>query len=168
MQKLWKDHITTKKEKKMENQNSQEKQKNYWTKSEAEKIIQILSVLINGQKTYGKEYSVKDTFAYYRLKLESKFSADQVIYGMDKYTDTKNDIPAPSDIINILNPEAPRITEAQYVNACKAQERNGFPAFTAESVIIEDYRKQNSEDQEDFKIQNEAIAGLVRNSITKM
>lgn len=130
--------------------------------------MKTLSILINGQKTYGRDYSVSDTFAYYELKLQSRYSAEQILYAVDKYTDTKNDIPAPSDIINILNPEAPKITEAQYVNACKEQERNGFPAFSAESVIIENYGKQNSDEQAEFKIQNEEIAGMVKRSINKM
>lgn len=111
---------------------------------------------------------MSDTFAYYELKLQSRYTAEQILYAVDKYTDTKNDIPAPSDIINILNPTEPKITEAQYVNACKEQERNSFPAFSAESVIIDNYRKQNSDEQAEFKIQNEEIAGIIRKSITKM
>ena len=136
----------------MENQSLQKKQQNYWTQSEAAQIIKMLSVLINGQKAYGKDYSVKDTFAYYELKLQGKFSAEQILYALDKYTDTHNDIPAPSDIINMLKPQEPRVTEAQYVNACKEQERDGFPQFSVAYMTIADYKKQNYEEKETYEM----------------
>lgn len=129
--------------------------------------MKMLSVLINGQKAYGKEYSVKDTFAYYELKLK-RFSAQQVMHALDKYTDKRNDIPAPADIINILSPEEPKITEAQYVNACKTQERDGWPMYSVAQFTIEDYRRQNDKKREEFKIENEEIARLVNNSVRRI
>lgn len=111
---------------------------------------------------------MKDTFAYFELKLQSKFSAEQVIYALDKYTDTHNDIPSPADIINMLNPAKHLITEAQFVEAQKWQERNGYPVFSDALTTIETYHKQNNDKRDEFKIENENIAALVSGSANKM
>jgi len=60
------------------------------------------------------------------MKLEHRYSVDRVIFALNEYTDRKNDIPSPADIINHIDPEPPRITEAQYIAAQKFQERNGY------------------------------------------
>ena len=83
----------------MENQNLKPKQTNSWSKSEQESLLKVLTVLINGQKPYGKEYSVSDTFLYYKMKLDGKYTAEQIMKAVDIYTDKKNDVPAPADII---------------------------------------------------------------------
>ena len=152
----------------MENQNLQEKQQSYWTQSEAAQIVKVLSILINGQKTYGKDYSVSDTFAYYEMKLQNKFSAQQVLFAMDKYTDTKNDIPAPSDIINILNPAKPKISTADYIAARDNQRRNGYPQFSTDYMLIQEYEVQESDKQTEHKEVSNELTRLAGNSVKRI
>ena len=130
--------------------------------------MKTLSITINGQKAYGKEYSVTDTFAYYELKLQSKFSAEQVLYALDKYTDIHNDIPAPSDIINILSPEEPKVTQIEYLDAIKKHELNGFKAFSPESMVIEQYKKENYEATESYEIECDKIKEICSNSVKRI
>lgn len=141
---------------------------NCWNKSETATVLKTLSIIINGQKAYGKEYSVKDTFAYYELKLGKKYSADQVIYALDKYTDTRNDIPAPSDIINILNPEEPKISATEYMAAKEQWQLNGYPMFCKHRDIVKKYESQASEKQNDHTIECAEIAKIAGNSIKRM
>ena len=152
----------------IQNQNCKENQKNCWQASDKEKLTKVLAIIINGQKTYGKDYSIIDTFAYFQFKLESKYSVEQVIYALDSYTDTKNDIPNPADIISILSPVKPRIRESEYIQACKTQERNGFPMYSYESVLIKEYKEQTSQDQEDFYIEDEKVKKLAIDSIKRI
>ena len=152
----------------MQNQNYNENQQNLWTVSEKDEIAKVLTILINGQKTYGKDYSLKDTFAYYQLKLENKFTAKQVIYALDKYTDFKADIPTPADIILILTPVAPKVTEAQHVAAQKAQERNGYPQFSIEAYTIREYQMQNADHNKTLSIENQKIRELAGGSIKRI
>lgn len=148
----------------MENKtNDQEytpKPANSWTKSEQESLVMTLTVLINGQKGYGRQHSVKDTYAYYRAKLERRFTVSQVLYALDVYTDKQNDIPAPADVIQILDPPKPRITEAQFIEAQKWQERNGYPMFSDAKTLIEKYRKQEAEKQDEHKSQRDMIQAI--------
>lgn len=128
-------------------------------------------MLINGQKTYGKEYSIRDTLAYYRMKLEGRFSVNQVLHAIEIYTDKKNDVPAPADLIGILSPESPKVTEAQYVQACKWQEANGWPMFSEAQDLIDDYRAQNAEEKDKYKtavIENDKVKSLVQNSLKRI
>ena len=52
-----------------------------------------------------------------------------------------------ADIEAILNPPSPKITTAEYVNAKKWQELNGYSAYTPEAILIRDYDAQQAEDR---------------------
>lgn len=104
----------------------------------------MLTVLINGQKAYGKDYSVSDTFSYYKMKLDGKYTANQILKAVDIYTDRKNDIPAPADIIQIINPLPAKITYAEYKHALEQHKLEGFPCFGYYGVLIKDYEKQEN------------------------
>ena len=116
-----------------------------------------MAIICDGQKAYGKNVELQPLFAYFKLKLESRFSVDQVIYALNKYTDSKNDIPAPADIINILNPPKPRISEAQFVEAQKWQEKNGWPMFSDAQETIDLYRQQEKDARDSHKTEVQRI-----------
>jgi hypothetical protein len=120
---------------------------NSWTTSELEELTKCLTVICNGQKAFGKDVNVRDVFAYFRMKFECRYSVEKVIWAIDSYTDKRNDIPAPSDILAILNPpepEPPRISDAAYVSAQKALERCGWmgPSATEHEEVVARYREQ--------------------------
>ena len=104
--------------------------------------MKVLTVLINGQKPYGKEYSVSDTFLYYKMKLDGKYTAEQIMKAVDIYTDKKNDVPAPADIIQILNPPEKQITYAEFKHALEQHAAEGYPMFGYFGGVIKDYQKQ--------------------------
>jgi hypothetical protein len=106
--------------------------------------LKVLTVLINGQKPYGKEYSVSDTFLYYKMKLDGKYTAEQIMKAVDIYTDKKNDVPAPADIIQILNPPEKQITYAEYKHALEQHAAEGYPMFGYFGGVIKDYQKQQA------------------------
>ena len=106
--------------------------------------MKVLTVLINGQKPYGKEYSVSDTFLYYKMKLDGKYTAEQIMKAVDIYTDKKNDVPAPADIIQILNPPEKQITYAEYKHALDQHAAEGYPMFGYFGGVIKDYQKQQA------------------------
>ena len=152
----------------MQKQDCTQNQQNYWQPSEKIEITKALTVIIGNAKTYGKEYSINDTFAYYQFKLEKRFTAAQVLYAIEKYTDLKNDVPAAADIIAILEPAPPRITQAEFIAAQKGQERNGYPQFSSDAYLIRDYQTQQTEQRSAFKIENDKIKALVNNSVKKI
>lgn len=102
--------------------------------------------MINGQKPYGKDYSVSDTFAYYKLKLDGRYTAQEILAAIDTYTDLKNDIPAPADLIQIINPPEAKITYAEYKHALEQHAAEGYPPFGYHGQIIKDYKRQQGDD----------------------
>lgn len=152
----------------MENQTiSNHKQPECWTRSDVENLTKALTVIIEGQNAYGKKYDLENIFNYMRLKLERKFTVDQVLFALDLYTNRNDDIPTPSAIINILDPQKPRITEAEFVEAQKWQEANGYPMFSAAKETIDEYKKQQSEGREEFKMPEEFLS-LAKNAIKRI
>ena len=111
-------------------------------------MAKTLTVICDGQKQYGKQVDLKAVLAYFKFKLETRFTAEQVIYALAQYTDHHNDIPAPADVINILAPEPKKITQAEYIAAQKYQERNNYPQFSQQRDVIRDYESQESEARE--------------------
>lgn len=104
----------------------------------------------------------------WRLKLESRYSIAQVLWALDKYTDRKSDVPVPADIIQILNPESPKITQAEYVNALKVQEKNNHDRFSVEAQIIEDYNKQNNRERDRVFAEKKEIESLAPDNRVKV
>ena len=113
-----------------------------------ENITKTLAVIINGQKAFGKDYSLKDVLAYYNLKLNGRYSADQVISAIMAYTDMKNDVPAPADLINIISPPPAKITYAEYKYALQQHEAEGYPMFGYFGGVIKDYEAQQRTENE--------------------
>lgn len=139
--------MTTQKENKMESKNSQTKQQDFWSASDQEKIVKTLSIIINGQKAYGKDVSIEDTFAFYQLKLDGRFPADAVINALGAYTDRSNDIPAPADLISLMAPQTPRITQTEFIHAKEQHKLEGYPEFGYYGQIIKQYERENAEDR---------------------
>ena len=128
----------------------------------------MLSVIIKGQKAYGKDHSITDTFAYFKYKLEKQYSVEQVVYALDKYTDIKNDIPAPSDIKNILNPKEPEISATEFNHAHKQWAAKGFPEFCDYKDIVKKYEAQKEQGRDEFKIENKEILALAGNAMKRI
>jgi len=119
------------------------------------------------QKAYGQKYDPKVTMQAWEYKLAGRFSIEQIIYALDKYTDKHEDFPTPKNIIEILNPEAPRISEAEFVAAQKWQERNAFPVFSDAKDVIDKYNEQEHKKRGDFNIECKKLKELVRKSLIK-
>lgn len=117
-----------------------------WSASDQANIVKMLSVILNNQKAFGKEQSIDDTFSFFKMKLDGKYTADQVLGAVDKYTDSNADIPTPADIINILNPPKRKITQAEYIAALEWQKNNGYPNFSYEKYLIDDYLAQDRDE----------------------
>ena len=126
---------------------SQEKQRNYWNQSEQEELIKTLAIVIRGQKTFA-EQSVKDAFAYFKMKLEKRFTVEQVINAIDIWTDKSREVPVPADIIAILQPEPKQITQAEFIHAQKVLDRAGYyNSYSPEAILIREYKAQQEEER---------------------
>lgn len=122
--------------------------------------MKALTVIIKGQNNYGKTYNIEELFLYFKMKLEKRYTVEQVIYALDIYTDENNSIPAPADIHTILNPRPPEITTSEYVQAQRWQERNGYPMFSAARETIEKYEKQQRDKQDAHQKEENTILAL--------
>jgi hypothetical protein len=147
----------------MENQ-SGNKPKISWTGSEKAELTKCLAVVCEGQKAYGKEVNLQSILDYFVMKFEGRHTVKEVIYAIGKYTDIKNDIPTPADILIILNPKPPEITQTEYIAAGKWQEQNGFPIFSAALDIIEAYEKQQRLARESYREELNIITNLGPNA----
>lgn len=149
----------------MNNQNSNQTETSLlcsvgWSQVDRKKIASSVYPLIEMQKAYGRQLDLELIMKGWQAVL-SDYSADHVCYALKVYMKKSSDFPAPADLIKILEPEEPKITESQYVQACKQQERNGWLRFSYEQGIIDDYRKQNAAKHESYEIESETIKKLI-------
>lgn len=128
-----------------------------WTDDEKRRLATVAYALMATQK-YTQGQDKKVVMRGWEMKLAGKFTIDQIIYALDKYTDRNDDFPSPADIIKILNPATPRITESQYIQACKAIEAAGYyDNYGHNEQIKKDYENQNAEDFEHHEINKRRI-----------
>jgi hypothetical protein len=136
-----------------------------WSIEEKKKLAVVVYEHVEMQKAYGRTIDAKVIMRAWQRKFINRFTIDQIIYALDKYSDKRDDFPSPSNIIEILEPQAPVITEAQFVEAQKWQERNGWPIFSDAQITIDKYRKQNDDKHTAFRIEKQEIQSLVSDSV---
>lgn len=131
-----------------QNQVSSSRAPTLWSASELENLAKALTVIGNGQKAFGRMINVTDLFNFYRLKLEGRFSMASVMAALHQYTDRKNDIPAPADLINIISPPPKKVTTAEYIAAREAMKISGYHnPHSAEAYTIREYEAQRDADE---------------------
>lgn len=133
-----------------------------WSREDKARIACIVFPLIElyKAKAYSREFDAKLALEAWEAKLSHRFTADAVLYALDVYTDKKDDFPFPSSIISILEPEPPRITTAQYIQAQRDQERNGYPIFSDAKEIIDAYENQERQDRKNHQMRQDNLNTL--------
>ena len=117
------------------------------------------------QKQYGKKMDAKVVMKGWEIKLAGKYTVDQVLYALDQYTNQHDDFPTPANIIQILEPEKPRITQAQYIQACKEYEAGGYNKYSDAGLLKRAYEKQEDEDSAAFKEKKDHVALLGQSNL---
>lgn len=121
------------------------------------------------QKAYGREMDAKLVMRGWELKFAGRYSVEQILYALDLYSDKHDDFPSPANIVSILEPEEPRVTEAQFIEAQAWQKRNkNWDQYTQAAETIRDYRRQNEERKEDFRISCNKVNTLAIECAKKM
>lgn len=115
---------------------------NGWSPEQKRKLAAVCFPLINMQKQYGRNMDEKIIMQGWEIKLSRRFTIEQIIFAVDKYTDRKDDFPTPSDIINILDPEPAEISKTEYIEAKKWLERNGYNEFSDQYDTVKNFEKQ--------------------------
>lgn len=113
-----------------------------WNESEKTELSKVLSVMATIQKNYGRDFDIKKTIAAWEFILHD-CTPSQVAAAAAQYMRQSSDIPAPADLLKIINPPEPQITYAEYVHALKQHEAAGYPAFGSYGQVIKDYHRQN-------------------------
>lgn len=132
-----------------------------WSDNEKTQLAKALGVLALIQKSYGRTVDIKPTVMAWEWVM-GDYAADSVITAMEAYMRQSSDMPAPADLIKIIDPPAPKISEYEYRQLYKQWELNGFPKFSYEHAQIEEYRKQNeiAQPREVYKVLNGPDAEL--------
>jgi len=104
-------------------------------------------VIINGQKAFGKQASLYDVFAYYRLKLEGRFPMVLVLNALHIYTDRHDDLPNPANLIEIMAPAPKKITTAEFIHAKEQHKLEGYPAHGYYGTLISNYERQEADER---------------------
>jgi hypothetical protein len=132
-------------------------------------IAAIVYPMIEMQKAYGRKLDPKLVMQGWQGLMADRFSGEQVCYALRKYaTEVGDDFPSPKNLIDILNPEEPRVTDTEYNQAVRYQERHNWPMMSEAQDVIDLYRKQNFEKREVFKIENEQVRAIAASSIKRI
>ncbi len=113
-----------------------------WSNDDKMKLAQGLGVLATIQKSYGKQIDVKATIQAWEFVMAEKYHAEQVLMAMKVYMGKSSDMPAPADLIKIINPPEKQITYAEYKHALEQHALEGYPMFGFHCQVIKDYNKQ--------------------------
>lgn len=149
----------------MENPTSSNKQSNSWTNTEIRNLIMMMAVFFSDLKDYGQEVDLDIILSKYRIYFEKEFSTDHIVYAIQKHCERSREIPRVCDIMDVLKPQPPQISVAEYQAAQDWQKRNNFPMYSDAKSTIEAFEKQQGEKREDHRITNERILEIAQSSI---
>lgn len=116
--------------------------------------------MLEMQKAYGRQCDALLVMQGWEWKLAGKFSVEEILWALDKYSDTRDDFPSPSNLIGILRPEEPKVTQAEYIQACKELEQNGYNQFSDAYDVKKLFESQQREERECFETQDEEIKAI--------
>lgn len=141
---------------------------NKWTTEERKIIAAVVFPIIEIQKNYGRVMDAKILMQGWEGKFANRYTVEQLLFALDQYTDKKSDFPSPADIISILEPEEPKISDAQFVSAQRWQERNNnYSEFTDAYALIKRYKEQKKEERGHFEVTNEKILRIASSSVRR-
>lgn len=116
-----------------------------WTSTEIGELSKALAIVCVGQNAYGTEQQFSQRFDFWVMKLERKYTVNQILHALDIYTDKNSDIPTPSDIIKLLSPEPTRISNAEFIHAKEQWKLEGYPSYSYYAGIVKEYEKQQGD-----------------------
>ena len=143
-------------------------QKNQWSVDEKKALAAVTFPLIEMQKAYGRQMNAKIVMQGWEIKFAGRFTIEQLLFALDKYTDEHDDFPSPSNLIAILDPKEPEVTTAQYIAAQDWQKRNNYPSFSDAKDIIERYERQQYEKRENYEITCEKVKQIAAASVNRI
>lgn len=153
----------------MENNRTQmQSLKPSWQNSEIKSLSMALTAVYKTQTTFKEPLELEDRLAGWKFVLEEDYSVEQILWALKRFMKLSPNMPVPADMVKILNPAPPRVTEAQYIQAQKWQERNGYPMFSDAKDIISTYEKQDIIDRGAHQEVSEEIRLLAGNSVKRL
>lgn len=117
-----------------------------WTQEEKQEIVKAFTVMATIQKNYGKEIDIKATLQAWEYIL-GEYPADKVLAAMNRYMRKSSDIPAPADLIAIIDPPKPKITQAEFIHAKEQHKLEGYPTHGYYGGIIRAYEAQEADER---------------------
>jgi hypothetical protein len=135
-----------------------------WNDDDKKKIFEAFSVAMAIQNSYGKEIDAKATLKAWEYVMAGEYTADQVCAAIHTHIKQSSAFPTPADLIKIINPPARKITQAEYIAALEYQKNNGYPNFSYEKYLIDDYVRQS---QGEPKHEQGAISNELKQRLTK-
>jgi hypothetical protein len=140
-----------------------------WKSTEIEGLSKALAVVCIVQNAYGTESQFAARLDFWIMKLEKKYTVNQVIHALDIYTDRHSDVPTPSDIINILNPEKPKITQTEYIANKEKWAKEGYKSHCYYLGIMREFEAQEEQQRNEAKpITDETLLKLAHDSVKKI
>lgn len=139
-----------------------------WPNTEIQKLIMAMTVYFSDLKEYGQDINLKLMLNKFRVYFEAEFSVDHVIWAIHEHCKRSREIPRISDLMAILKPEPPKVSEAQYIQAVKEYERNGFNQYTDAYTTKKAYEDQQTDKREQHKITNEQILAIAGNAMKRI
>ena len=140
----------------------------FWNDDELDQLAMALTAAYKTNTTYKEPLDLADRVHGWRLVHDGDYTMDQILYGIKKHMKHNIDMVVPAHVTEILSPETPRITEAEFVAAQKYQERNNWPMMSDAQDIIDKYRKQNDEKRQEHKIECANIQQIVSQSVKRL
>lgn len=108
----------------------------------------MLTTIYDNLSSYGQPLNLKSRLGLWKMTLEDDYPMTQVLAALKQHCKASNTMPAPADIVALLTPQTPKITQAEFIHAKKQWELEGYPKYSYYAMVVKDYEKQEGEERQ--------------------
>ena len=120
-----------------------------WTPEEKKQIFEAYSIQVDGANKYGEKPNIKANLRVLEAMFAERFTGEQVVKVIYSHMLKSTEIIKPAHIEAILNPPPVKITQAEYIEACKQHQNEGRPLTGYYKTKIDAYDKQEGSAREE-------------------
>lgn len=107
----------------------------------------MLTAIYDNLSSYGQPLNLKSRLGLWKMTLEDDYSIAQVLAALKQHCKASNTMPAPADVIAVLNPPKSKITQAEFIHAKKQWELEGYPSYSYYAMLVKEYESQEGEER---------------------
>ena len=119
--------------------------KNSWSDKEIDKLGRALAFAYKNSDNFGQPLELQSRIDAFRFVLEDDYTVDEVLYALKIHMKEATEMVKPAHIHKTLSPDVVKISTAEFVQAQRQYEQEGYNNSSDSKAIVDAFKLQEQE-----------------------